>query len=268
MSAEKAEEAVNTLVELGLTEYEARCFVALTRLPKGTAKEISQVADIPRSRVYDTIERLDRNGLVDVQQTDPREYKAVSVETACRRLREDFDSRISAAENALAQVEEPASQEDEGMWAISQPEHVTDRIVSFLEEAAETVHLIVADASVVDRRTREGLAAAVDRGVDVHVEVPTADDRDAFESSVPTDDIVVAPDLETTAAVYDERPGQLLVVDGRSIVAVGIKESDLPDVVQETAVWTYGNDHGFAAWVRTLLDNRLEQYADDRTDGG
>lgn len=56
------EEAVTSLEELGLTEYEARCFVALTRLSKGTAKEVSQVADVPRSRVYDTIERLERTG--------------------------------------------------------------------------------------------------------------------------------------------------------------------------------------------------------------
>ena len=40
-------EAIELLQELGLKEYEARCFVALTRLPFGTAKEISDVASAP-----------------------------------------------------------------------------------------------------------------------------------------------------------------------------------------------------------------------------
>ncbi|PSQ46397.1 hypothetical protein BRD15_09160 [Halobacteriales archaeon SW_6_65_15] len=63
---DEAEAAIDALEQLGLTEYEARCFVALTRLPHGTAKEVGQVADIPRSRVYETMDRLQDRGLVDV----------------------------------------------------------------------------------------------------------------------------------------------------------------------------------------------------------
>ncbi|SEQ82018.1 TrmB family transcriptional regulator [Natrinema salaciae] len=252
-----AEEAVATLEELGLTEYEARCFVALVRLSKGTAKEISQVADIPRSRVYDTIERLDRKGLVSVQQTEPREYKAVSVDTACRRIREDYDSRINAAENALGQLEEPDSRDDEGMWAITQKEHVTERIVMFLQEAEDTIHYLVPATDVAEQRILEDLASAADRGVDVYIEVPTEEDRETFAAAAPVADVVVAPDLGTTNEVYSEWPAQLLLVDQQAIVAAGIKESELPDVVNEMAIWTYGRDHGFAVWIRELLDDRL-----------
>ncbi|WP_254762345.1 TrmB family transcriptional regulator [Natrinema marinum] len=259
-----AEEAVGALEELGLTEYEARCFVALTRISKGTAKEISQVADIPRSRVYDTIERLDRKGLVSVQETEPREHKAVPVETACRRIREDYDSRINAAENALGQLEEPDSPDDEGMWAINQREHVPERIVRFLEEAEETVHYLVPATEVSDRDILAALESAADRGVDVFVEVPTDDDRAEFVDSVPSATVTLASDLETTNDVYDEWPAQLVMIDQRGIVAAGIKESDLPDVVDEMAVWTYGRDHGFAVWIRELLDTRLSNGDEDR----
>jgi len=261
----RVEEAVTALEELGLTEYEARCFVALTRLSKGTAKEISQVADVPRSRVYDTIERLDRRGLVDVKQADPREYKAVPVETACRRIREDYDSQITAAENALGRLEQPDSKDDEGMWAITRKEHVTDRVVLFLGEAEDTVHYLVPATEVVDREIRSALASAAGRGVSVHVEVPSGDDAAAFSEAVPDADVVVSSDLEATNDVYDEWPAQLLMVDRQAVVAARIKESDLPDVVDEMAVWTYGRDHGFAVWVRELLDDRLERRDEGRS---
>ncbi|RKD93628.1 TrmB family transcriptional regulator [Halopiger aswanensis] len=257
MSSSDAEEAVGALEELGLTEYEARCFVALTRISKGTAREVSQVADVPRSRVYDTVERLDRKGLVEVQQTDPREYRAVPVDTACRRIREDYDSRINAAENALQQVEEPNAPDDEGMWSITQKEHVTDRVVTFLEEAEDTIHYLVAATSVVDRQIREALRSAAERGVTVYVEVPSEGVQAEYADEVPDAEIVVAPDLASTNDVYDEWPGQLLLVDQQAIVAAGVKDGDLPDVVQEMAVWTYGRDHGFAVWIRELLDNRI-----------
>lgn len=260
-----AEEAVMALEELGLTEYEARCFVALTRVSRGTAKEVSQVADIPRSRVYDTIERLDRKGLVNVQQTEPREYKAVSVDTACRRIREDYDSRINAAENALGNLKRPESDDDEGMWAITQNEHVTDRVVTFLDDADDTVHYLVPAPEVAETRIVEALASAADRGVDVYIEVPTEDEREEFADAVPGADVAVSTDIATTNEIHSEWPGQLLMADQESIVATGIKESDLPDVTQQVAIWTYGHDHGFAVWMRELLDDRLEIHERDRS---
>jgi hypothetical protein len=44
------------LEELGLQTYEAQCFVALTRMPHATAKELSEVSEVPRTRVYDAID--------------------------------------------------------------------------------------------------------------------------------------------------------------------------------------------------------------------
>lgn len=60
--ASKAE-AVEALTELGSTEYEARCFVALSQLSEGTAQEISQVSEVPQSRVYDIADSLFQRGL-------------------------------------------------------------------------------------------------------------------------------------------------------------------------------------------------------------
>lgn len=253
----KTEEAVAALSELGLTEYEARCFVALTKVSTGTAKEISKISDIPRSRVYDTIERLERRGLVDVQQSEPLEYRAVTIEKACRRIRENYDSRINTAENALQQIEKPDSTADEGVWSISRTEYVTDRIVTFLENAEESIHHLVATDDVINEDIRESLHEAADRGVEVLIEVPTDEVCEALEDAVPDATVTVAPDLETTNAVYTEWPAQLMLVDRKSVVAAAIKEGSLPDVTQETAIWTYGHDHGFAAWIRELLDDRL-----------
>lgn len=41
----EVQDAIRALENLGLTEYEARCFVALAQLPHGTAKEIVGVVD-------------------------------------------------------------------------------------------------------------------------------------------------------------------------------------------------------------------------------
>ena len=77
-----AQTAVDALESLGLTPYEARCFVALSQLSHGTAREVARVADVPRSRVYETMERLGERGLVEIQHAEPLIYRSASVETA------------------------------------------------------------------------------------------------------------------------------------------------------------------------------------------
>ena len=60
MSTDNASnEAVGLLQQLGLKEYEARCFVGLSQLSSGTAKQLSESTEVPRTRVYDAIRVLE-----------------------------------------------------------------------------------------------------------------------------------------------------------------------------------------------------------------
>ncbi|MDY6819231.1 MAG: helix-turn-helix domain-containing protein, partial [Halobacteriales archaeon] len=52
--------AVELLQQLGLKPYEAKSFVALTQLPSGTARSISEQVDVPRTRVYRDAARVPR----------------------------------------------------------------------------------------------------------------------------------------------------------------------------------------------------------------
>ena len=250
--------AVEALEQLGLTEYEAKCFVALTRVERGTAKEISQLSDVPRSRVYDTVERLHRRGLVDIQQSDPRKYRAVSKDEAFDKLRRDYNESIEAADEALGQVGSAKTEEQKGVWAIANADHVTDRVVALLDAAEEHVHYIVADEPTLAEEVLDLLAALSDRGLTVVVEVPTEAVRDRVRRTVPDARVVVSEGLDRTHRVVKKWPGQLIMVDHQAVLASGVEEGDLPDVEKETAVWSHGHDHGFAAWVRELLEDRVD----------
>src|SRR6056297_2612197 len=94
-------EAIDTLQQLGLNEYEAKCFVGLTRLSTGTAKQLSDITDVPRTRVYDAIRVLETAGLVEVQHSNPQQFRAVPIEEATETLRAQYDDRIDRLEAAL-----------------------------------------------------------------------------------------------------------------------------------------------------------------------
>ena len=250
--------AVEAVTQLGLTEYEARCFVALTRLAQGTAKEISQLSDVPRSRVYDTVERLHQRGLVDVQQSEPRKYRAVSKDEAFDKLRRNYNSSIETADEALGRIESAETAEEKGVWAIADADHVSDRIETLLDGADNHIHFLIGNETTLKDDALDRLAAAGDRGVTVVVEVASESVQDRIRQAVPDARVVVSEGLEETHRVVKKWPGQIVMIDHQKVLASGVEESNLPDVKKETAVWSHGRDHGVAAWVRELLEDRVD----------
>ncbi|MDS0296476.1 TrmB family transcriptional regulator [Halogeometricum luteum] len=253
--------AADALIRLGLTEYEAKCFVALTRVGQGTAKDISRLSEVPRSRVYDTVERLHQRGMVDVQQSEPRQYRAVSAGDALERLRQDYEDGIEAAEDAFETIEVAERKNDRGMWAISNSDHVGDRMKTLLDDATEHVHFLLADKTALQDGVTDRLTAACDRGATVVVEVPSEPVRGRVQEAVPDARVEISEGLRETHRVVEKWPGQLMMVDHRAVLATGVEKSDLPGITKETAVWSNGHNHGFAAWVRELLHDRIDESA-------
>ena len=88
------EQAVKLLQDLGLKEYEARSFVALSRRQQGTAKDISDSSSVPRTRVYDAVRVLKAQGLVETQQSNPKRFRAVSPAEAVDVLRQHYEGKL------------------------------------------------------------------------------------------------------------------------------------------------------------------------------
>ena len=90
MSSNKTD-AVDAFEDLGLTSYEAKVFIALHRLGLGTARDVADTTDVPRSQVYSVAESLESRGLLEVQQSNPIRYRPVSVDEARETLRDRFE---------------------------------------------------------------------------------------------------------------------------------------------------------------------------------
>jgi sugar-specific transcriptional regulator TrmB len=99
------ERAVDALTDLGFGVYAARTFVALTELSGGTAVEVSDAADVPRTRVYDAVEELSETNLVRVEDSTPKRFTPVSADEAAERLLAEYRSRTETLRESLSAVE-------------------------------------------------------------------------------------------------------------------------------------------------------------------
>lgn len=100
--------AVELLKELGLKAYEAESFVALSRITDGTAQNISDISEVPRTRVYDAVTELESKGLVEIQHSNPQRFRAVSIDEAVETIQGEFDQRLESLRQYGSAIE-PAS---------------------------------------------------------------------------------------------------------------------------------------------------------------
>lgn len=261
---EEVQEAVEGLERLGLTEYEARCFVALTRLPHGTAKEIGKVADIPRSRVYETMDRLQEKGLVELQEGEPRTFQSVSINTAIRSLRKKYESHFETVEKTLREMEPVYKENQQAVWAINDHEQVTERVLDLVADATDEILLVTFDTILLGEELLDALEAADERGVDIHI----GTDDEAVHKRVADTEIdarIFTSGLVEWFDVANDAPriGRLLMVDREPVLMSALHDEELPGVPNETAAWSDGIDHGFATFAESVLTYELQENATD-----
>src|SRR5206468_12736998 len=68
---------MQSLMKLGLTEYEARIYVVLTKMGPRNASEISFLGKVPRPKTSGAIRGLESKGLLRIVPGKPERYMAV-----------------------------------------------------------------------------------------------------------------------------------------------------------------------------------------------
>jgi sugar-specific transcriptional regulator TrmB len=107
--------AVDRLVRIGLTRYEARVYVALIRRDGWTAADMARTTGVPRPRVYDVLASLVAKGLAAERPGSAAKYVAVDPERAMRRLVEAHEQRMELVrDEARATARELAHEFAEG----------------------------------------------------------------------------------------------------------------------------------------------------------
>lgn len=251
--------ATETLQQLSLKEYEAKIFVALCRLPTGTAKEISEVADVPRSRVYDAIRILEARGLVEVEHTSPKKFRAIPLPEAIEILQEQYDSRIRRLRKALNDIEDRDTAEEEtveDLWTISEKKVVDSRTNELIKNASSEVILIVGAEPLLNDDVVKSLRA-VDGKVSLRVGVSAdgAEDRlrnelagaRLFRSELDWLNDEKQPENKTTI-------GRLLLIDREKALVSSLET----DTMNERAIFGEGEGNGLVMLAQGIVEREAD----------
>jgi sugar-specific transcriptional regulator TrmB len=250
-----ASTAVAQLEALGLSEYAARTYVALVQVEDATAREVSEVADVPRTRVYDAVEELRERGLVDVQQSSPKRFWAVSTETAARQFEREYVHRLNRLVDALDSLETTdRTEEQRGVWTVGGQAAVTERVVEFVDSAEEEVIFMTVEGLLTDPIV-ESLRAAAGRGVTVRL----AGISGPVEAEIRRE----VPRAEVFGSLWDwsdDPAGRLLLVDReRTLVSALVPgNGDAAEPRDETAIWGSGATNSLVVVLKAMFTWQLD----------
>ncbi len=177
---------MDSLKAIGLNLYERRIWVALLARGASTAGELSEIANVPRSRAYDILQSLAEKGLVIVQSGKPLRFIAVNPEEALEGLKKfqeekirEFNERIDEIKNSEVMKElnqlyakglkivEPA----ELSGAIKGVRLLRKYLDSIFSKASKRIELVLTPEGLIDIYSTHFnlLKQAKERGVEIRI---------------------------------------------------------------------------------------------------
>lgn len=182
------QDMLTILERLGLNQYESKTYLALLTNGVCTASRLSSVANIPRPRVYDVLDRLEEKGFVVPTPGRPVEYKALTPEQVSaflvKKEEENFQSRLNEIgelkdrfENSLKDYSKSAHVDiGEKVWAIRGRKNVYAHLGTLIEKSSSIKLFTTSEGLKTKLKMNEkSLKKAKDRGASIQIIAPAGE---------------------------------------------------------------------------------------------
>lgn len=155
---------------LGLTEYGARAYATLVALGPSGAATLAEAAPLPRTKVYQVLRELTRQGWVEVDMGRPRLYRALPPRECFQRERQRLDGLMDQAVESLDSQHRQRSTRFAGaLWLVEGGRALAEKSVQMVEAARREIILVASFELPGERDLARALRRAVARGVRVRL---------------------------------------------------------------------------------------------------
>lgn len=97
-------EFLKKIKDFGLNSYEAKIWTALLSRGVSTAGELSDIANVPRSRSYDVLESLEKKGFIIMKIGKPIKYIAVDPDEVVERVKKNVRTEAERSADSLEKL--------------------------------------------------------------------------------------------------------------------------------------------------------------------
>jgi HTH-type transcriptional regulator, sugar sensing transcriptional regulator len=157
------ERVVMAMKQLGFTASDARTYFSLLKSNPATGYELAANSGVPRSAIYNVLNRLESRGLVTAIQRKPARYMPLSPERLFELIESRFARNLEDLKNSLESLEKQSP----GLrtWTIQGYPALLDRARKMIKNAQQSVHLSIWHREF--QQLEDALCQAVESKIDV-----------------------------------------------------------------------------------------------------
>ena len=250
---------LSKLKDFGLNTYESKLWTALLSRGISTAGELSDIANVPRSRSYDVLESLEKKGFIVVKIGKPIKYIAVPPEEVLERVKKKISSEAEKQNQVLDTLKDSEILTELNLLhtqgidlidpsdlsgAIKGRTNIYNHLDLGVKKAEESITIMTTAEGLV--RKTDALKSSLKKAADKGVKIKIATSGKGAEAA--------AKELSGIAEVRDSKDikSRFCIVDGQEVTFM-ILNDDKVHPTYDVGVWL--NTPFFAQSLQALFDS-------------
>ena len=254
-------EFLSKLKDFGLNTYESKLWTALLSRGISTAGELSDIANVPRSRSYDVLESLEKKGFIIMKLGKPIKYIAVQpeevIERVKKRVMEDSESKLSTLKTLKSSdvLEELNLLHKQGIELVEPSDlsgsikgrnNIYNHIESILKDAEKSVTLMTTAQGLIRKAEvmKSVFAKLSKKGVKIRIAAPIT--KESKEAAKELSEFAEIKNMEEK-----DVNSRFCVVDGKQLTFMLMDDKDVHPTY-DVGIWV--NTMFFASALENMFD--------------
>jgi sugar-specific transcriptional regulator TrmB len=257
-------EFLSNLKSFGLNSYEAKLWTALLSRGVSTAGELSDIANVPRSRSYDVLESLEKKGFIVMKLGKPIKYIAVPPEEVIDRIKKKTSEEAERQNKTLEALkgsevlDELNSLYTQGVdlvdpadltGAVKGRNNLYDHLHSAIKSAEKEVRIMTTDSGLIlkAQNLKNSLTKAKNNGA--KIKIITTQTKENSEASNQLSAVAQVKSVEDVQSRF-------CVIDGKQAIMMPLDDKKT-HANYDFGIWM--NTEFFAASLEKIFDNLWKQ---------
>ena len=259
---------IEHLSQFGLTEYEARVFLALLEKGALPVGELSFESKVPRTKIYPTVRSLESKKLIMQLPEKPLKYKALAPEDTLSDNLETQRDRLKRMRQTVGRLndvykhsQEISDFEKHEVWSIKEEDKVKERLRDMLQQAKQEIFAIIcADSLNFFFEYKELLKGAHFRDVGIFI-VTEANEKNAGSIS----ELVQYSDIkhlkmtpQNNLCIVDKREA-LFFRESPNLTGIYVNDTNLPEHFSQMYLDTVSGMKDVKVVLPLIIDRLLSK---------
>ncbi|MCX6707980.1 MAG: hypothetical protein NT001_07680 [Candidatus Woesearchaeota archaeon] len=250
---------LSKLKDFGLNTYESKLWTALLSRGVSTAGELSDIANVPRSRSYDVLESLEKKGVIIMKIGKPIKYIAVPPEEVLERVKKNVKEEAETQTNMLDEIKgselikELNTLHTQGIdlvepsdlsGALKGRSSIYNHLETLIKNAKKSIIISTTEQGLIRKSDalRQAMKKASEKGVSIRIIAPITKDSEKAVKS-----------LKGIASIResDKSLSRFVVIDEKDIVFMLLDDTEVHPTY-DTGVWV--DTKYFAKTIHNFFD--------------